>query len=365
MGRKRNIGLGARRTLNLNFKKNYKELKLMPVDISVVIPVYNSAQYLPSLVFRLMSVLETETPRFEIILVDDGSTDESWDVLSELWARFPTQVIAIQLMRNYGQHNALMCGFREAQGEYIVTMDDDLQNPPEEIPKLLSAIRMSDADLVYGYYKQKKHAAWRNVGSALVRRFYKLVLKVSYEPTSFRIIKSRLLKSILSYNKNFTYVDGLLTWNTQRINATVVEHHARANGRSGYSISRLVVLSLNLFTNFSLIPLQLVSVWGMFVAVVGLMFGGYFLLQSLLSNIAVSGYASTIVAILVLGGTQLLGLGIIGEYLGRVHLNVNRKPQYVERQILRSDTECMSPPSETHEVLVSFGQGTCPADISS
>ena len=172
---------------------------------------------------------------------------------------------------------------------------------PEEIPKLLSTIRKSGADLVYGIYKQKKHAAWRNVGSVLVRGFYKLVLKVSHEPTSFRIIKSKLLKSILSYNKNFTYVDGLLTWNTQRIGATEVEHHARLNGKSGYSISRLVVLSLNLFTNFSLIPLQLVSVWGMFVAVVGLMFGGYFLLQSLLSNIAVSGYASTIVAILVLG----------------------------------------------------------------
>ncbi|MDH5564083.1 MAG: glycosyltransferase, partial [Nitrospirota bacterium] len=118
----------------------------MVIEISVVIPVYNSAQYLSKLVLRLMTVLQAETPRFEIILVDDGSTDESWDVLSELWARFPSHVIAIQLMRNYGQHNALMCGFREAQGEYIVTMDDDLQNPPEEIPKLLSAMRTSDAD---------------------------------------------------------------------------------------------------------------------------------------------------------------------------------------------------------------------------
>lgn len=334
----------------------------MFVDVSVVIPVYNSARFLPNLVARLMSVLQTETPQFEIILVDDGSTDESWDVLSELWTRYPSHVMAIQLMRNYGQHNALMCGFRQARGQYIVTMDDDLQNPPEEIPKLLSAIRRSGVDLVYGVYTQKKHAAWRNVGSALVRRFYKMVLKVSIEPTSFRIIKSKLLKSILSYNKNFTYVDGLLTWNTQRIEATLVEHHARLNGRSGYSISRLVVLSLNLFTNFSLLPLQLVSVWGMFVAVAGLLFGGYFLVQSLLSNIAVSGYASIIVAIMVLGGTQLLALGMIGEYLGRVHLNVNRKPQYVERQILCSDAEHMSTVCETNEVFAASGQGTGPSD---
>lgn len=334
----------------------------MAIEISVVIPVYHSAQYLPKLVSRLMRVLLAETAPFEIILVDDGSTDASWDVLSELWTRYPSHVMAIQLMRNYGQHNALMCGFRQARGQYIVTMDDDLQNPPEEIPKLLSSIRKSGADLVYGVYRQKKHAAWRNVGSALVRRFYKMVLKVPIEPTSFRIIKSKLLKSILSYNKNFTYVDGLLTWNTQRIGAAEVEHHARLNGKSGYSISRLVVLALNLFTNFSLVPLQLVSVWGMFVAVVGLLFGGYFLVQSLLSNIAVSGYASTIVAIMVLGGTQLLALGIIGEYLGRIHLNVNRKPQYVERQILCSDAEHMSPACETHEVLVSFGPGTGPSD---
>lgn len=334
----------------------------MSVDISVVIPVYNSAQYLPELVARLMGVLELKTHQFEIILVDDGSVDGSWDVLKVLWARYPSHVVAIQLMRNYGQHNALMCGFRQARGQYIVTMDDDLQNPPEEIPKLFSAIRRSGADLVYGVYRHKKHAAWRNLGSALVRGFYKMVLKVPIEPTSFRIIKSKLLKSILSYNKNFTYVDGLLTWNTQHIEATVVEHHARVDGKSGYSISRLVGLALDLFTNFSLIPLQVVSVWGMCVAVGGLLFGGYSLVQSLLSNIVVSGYASTIVAIMVLGGTQLLALGIIGEYLGRVHLNVNRKPQYVERQILCSEADQMSSACDSSEVLATIGQGTYPSD---
>lgn len=328
----------------------------MSVEVSVVIPVHNSARYLPRLVTRLMSVLQAETLQFEIILVDDGSADESWNILCELWTRFPSHIMAIQLMRNYGQHNALMCGFRQARGQYVVTMDDDLQNPPEEISKLLSTIRTSCADLVYGVYERKQHACWRNLGSTLVGKFHKRVLKVPFEPTSFRIIKRRLLESILSYNKNFTYVDGLLLWNTQRIEATVVEHHARVNSKSGYSIGRLMVLALNLFTNFSLLPLQLVSVWGMCVATVGLAFGGYYLVQSLLSNIAVSGYASTIVAILVLGGTQLLALGIIGEYLGRVHLNVNRKPQYVERQILCSDTESMSPSSEPHEVLALFGQ---------
>ncbi len=330
---------------------------LIAMDISVIIPVYNSERHLWELVPRLMKVLDTETPCFEIILIDDGSGDGSWDVLSQLWATYPAHVRAVQLMRNYGQHNALMCGFRQALGQYIVTMDDDLQNPPEEIPKLLSVIRKRNADLVYGIYKKKKHAVWRNLGSAVVRKFYKMVLKVPVEPTSFRIIKRQLVKSILSYNKNFTYVDGLLAWNTRRIDTIFVEHHARSSGRSGYSISRLIVLALNLFTNFSLFPLQLVSVLGICVAIVGLLLGVYFLVQSLLSHIVVSGYASIIVAIFVLGGTQLLALGIIGEYLGRVHLNVNRKPQYVERQILCVNAERLPLDCERQEVLGEFVQG--------
>ena len=306
----------------------------MNIDISVVIPVYNSAKTLLQLVERLMAVLEEKGPCFEIILVDDGSKDGSWGILSELQARYPSHLVAIQLMRNYGQHNALMCGFRQAQGKFIITMDDDLQNPPEEIPKLVAAIQQSGCDLVYGVYADKKHARWRNLGSVLTQRFYNMVFKSAIEPTSFRIIRDKLLGSILPYNKNFTYIDGLLAWNTQRIEATLVEHHPRSSGRSGYQLSPLLALAFNLFTNFSILPLQLVSAWGSLVAFFGLLFGVYYLGQSLLSNIAVPGYASTIVAILILGGTQLLALGIIGEYLGRVHLNVNRKPQYVERHIL-------------------------------
>jgi undecaprenyl-phosphate 4-deoxy-4-formamido-L-arabinose transferase len=243
-------------------------------------------------------------------------------------------VVAIQLMRNYGQHNALMCGFRHSCGEYIVTMDDDLQNPPEEIPTLLEAIQARQLDLVYGQYASKKHASWRNLGSTVVNLFYWIVFKSRITITSFRIIRRELVQSILSYARNFTFVDGLLAWNTQRIGQVPVAHHPRLRGRSGYSINRLLVLALNLFTNFSLLPLQLVSACGTFAAGTGLLLGFYYLIQLLLSNIVVPGYASIIIAVLVLGGIQLLALGIMGEYLGRLHLNVNRKPQYVERQVL-------------------------------
>jgi undecaprenyl-phosphate 4-deoxy-4-formamido-L-arabinose transferase len=238
-------------------------------------------------------------------------------------------------MRNFGQHNALMCGFRHARGRFVLTMDDDLQNPPEEIGKLLETIRQGGHDVVYGRYADKRHRHWRNLGSRLVNAFYRLVFRSAVTITSFRIIRWEVLSSILSYNLNFTFVDGLLAWNTQRIGEVVVDHEPRQEGRSGYSLWKLLTLALNLFTNFSLVPLQMVSLLGLGTAACGALVGLYYLIAFLLGRIEVPGYASTIVAILMLGGCQLLALGIIGEYLGRLHLNVNRKPQYTERQVLQ------------------------------
>jgi glycosyltransferase involved in cell wall biosynthesis len=307
------------------------------VEYSVVIPVYRSADTLRELARRLCLVLDGAGAAYEIVFVDDGSPDASWQVLQELCAAQPGRVVAVQLMRNYGQHNALMCGFRHACGEYVITMDDDLQNPPEEIPKLIATLKQGDYDLVYGNYGGKKHSAWRNLSSAVVNAFYRRVFRSSVTVTSFRIIRRALLESIFSYDLNFTFVDGLLAWNTQRIGQVVVEHRPRARGRSGYSLPKLLILALNLFTNFSLLPLQMVSLIGLLTALLGLGVAVMYLVRYLLQEISVPGYASTIIAILVLGGVQLLSLGIMGEYLGRLHLNVNRKPQYVERQVLRPE----------------------------
>jgi undecaprenyl-phosphate 4-deoxy-4-formamido-L-arabinose transferase len=293
------------------------------------------------LIDRLIPVLDGTGLRYEIVFVDDGSADDSWKVLGELHAEYPDRIVAIQLMRNYGQHNALMAGFRHARGRFVVTMDDDLQNPPEEIPKLLKAIEDKNLDLVYGCYEDKQHRAWRNLGSALINGFYRLIFRSKVTISSFRIIRRELLESIFLYSLNFTFVDGLLAWNTQRVGQVMVEHHARTTGRSGYSLGKLAVLALNLFTNFSLLPLQLVSFLGFLAAGGGMVMAVYYFVQYLRANITVPGYASTIIAVLILGGTNLLALGIIGEYLGRLHLNVNRKPQYVERTVL----ETVDPPA--------------------
>ncbi|HEY4311675.1 MAG TPA: glycosyltransferase [Pirellulales bacterium] len=304
------------------------------VELSIVVPVYNSSAILPSLIERLRPVLDALGKSYEVLLVEDGSPDDSWRVLKELQSQDPQHIVAVQLMRNYGQHNALMCGFRHARGALIITMDDDLQHPPEEIPKLLETITAGDLDLVYGCYDKKKHPPLKNIGSKIVNMFFRHVFRLSVTVTAFRIFRRELLEAILPYKLPFTFIDGLLAWNTRRVGKVTVEHHPRAAGRSGDSLSKMVTLALNLFTNFSLLPLQMVSLLGGAAAVCGLLAGVYYLFRYFTSSITTPGYASIIVSILTLGGLQLLGLGVIGEYLGRLHLNVNGKPQYRERNVL-------------------------------
>jgi glycosyltransferase involved in cell wall biosynthesis len=309
------------------------------IDLSVVVPVYRSSETLIPLTSRICSSLEGQGWEFEIVLVDDGSPDDSWNTIHDVQREHPGRVVGVQLMRNYGQHNAIMCGFRHASGRFVVTMDDDLQNPPEEIPRLVSAAQDGDLDLVYGIPETREHAVWRNLGSSLIQGFYRRVFRLSNSLSSFRLIRRELLDSILSYNLNFTFIDGLLAWNTCRIGQITVSHHARHVGRSGYSLPRLLFLALNLFTNFSLMPLQLVSALGSLAATAGFLGALVYLILYLFKNITVPGYASIIISILVMGGAQLLALGILGEYLGRLHLNVNRKPQYTIRRVIESGNQ--------------------------
>lgn len=330
-------------------KPSHLALRLSPrhdlVDLSVVIPIYNSALIMPSLLARLRSVLDSLDITYEVVMVEDGSPDDSWRVLSALQQQDPEHIVAVQLMRNYGQHNALMCGFRHSRGALIVTMDDDLQHPPEEIPNLLKTLAAGDLDLVYGCYDKKKHPLLKNAGSAVVNMFFRHVFSLPVTVTAFRVFRRELLEAILSYTRPFTFIDGLLAWNTRRVGTTTVEHHPRTIGRSGDSLAKMVTLAINLFTNFSLIPLQLVSLMGSLAAICGLLTGVYYLINHFTGSITTPGYASIIVSILTLGGIQLLGMGMIGEYVGRLHLNVNEKPQYRERHVLVTPDDRTSCPN--------------------
>ena len=304
------------------------------MDYSVIIPVYRSSSLLCVLVPKIIKIFTDKQVSCEVILVNDASPDDSWQVIQRLQREFPSHILAIDLMRNFGQHNALMCGLRHARGRYIVTMDDDGQHPPEEIPKLLDALARSGADVVYGVPDRRKHPWWRNLGAWVVIRFFQWALHTRVIPSAFRLLRHEVAEAVARYPYHFTHLDGLILWNTDRVVQVEVEHRPRQAGRSGYSFRKLLHLALNVFTNFSLLPLQVASVLGLAAAAGGLLMGLVYLVLWLAGQIAVPGYASTIVAILVLGGLQLLALGVLGEYLGRVHLNLNQRPQYTIRQIL-------------------------------
>jgi len=306
------------------------------IEISVVIPVYNSAQTLRELRERLERVLgDLVGERYEIVFVNDGSTDSSWDILNEM-ASTSDKIVAVNLTKNFGQHNALMCGFSQAQGMYIITLDDDLQNPPEETPKLFNEIQ-TGYDVVYGIFGTKQHSKFRNLGSEFVQFVYRKTFNMNIRISSFRIIRREIIQRIMSYKKSFTYIDGLISWFTNNIGSVLVEHHQRQEGKSGYSLKKLMVLALNMVTNFSIVPLQIASLTGLVFAFVGFGFGIYFLLKKAFLGMPISGFASTIVSITIFSGVQLLTAGILGEYIGRIHINVNKRPQYAIRNIVNEE----------------------------
>lgn len=306
----------------------------LDIIISVVIPVYNGAKTLPELNNRLVSVIEDLVgPQYEIIFINDGSIDSSWDLLKKI-ASENEKIIAINLTRNFGQHNALMCGFSQAGGIYVVTIDDDLQIPPEEIPKIFEKIQ-SGYDVVYGVYGQKQHTAFRNLGSRLIQYVYRRTFNLNIGISSFRIIKQEIVQFILRYEKSFTYIDGLLAWFTQNIGNMNVEHQKRRVGKSGYSLKNLIMLALNMMTNFSIVPLQLASLTGFVFSLAGFFLGSFFLLKKIFWGIPVSGFSAIMVAVTMFSGVQLLTIGILGEYIGRVHINVSKRPQYAIRDIIK------------------------------
>lgn len=304
------------------------------IAYSIVIPVYRSSTTLPELLKRLQQQLSALNENYEIILVEDCGGDNSWHVLESLLQQYEN-IQLVQLSRNYGQHNALMCGFSFCRGNIVITMDDDLQNPPEEIPKLINALT-EEFDVIYGVPEKRNHQFFRNIGSYLIRAFYKKVFRVDVDLTSFRIIRKAVVEGVLRYNKNFTFIDGLLAWHTSRIGEVQVRHDVRKEGVTGYSIKKLVTLTFNMLTNFSIAPLQIATVVGLLFSLFGFSLAAWFLTQYLLYGIPVPGFTSIIVSVTVFSGVQMLTLGLIGEYLGRIHMNINSKPQYSIRNHLVS-----------------------------
>ena len=289
-------------------------------EFSVVIPVYNSAQTLEALVGRLGKVFTSLGRSYEIVLVDDGSRDSSWQAIESLHAR-GEPIRAFRLMRNHGQHCALKCGLDHCGGRYAITMDDDLQHPPEEIPKLIEAIESDpDADVVMGRYETKKHSAFRNAGTWLHDRLQRIIFNKlpGLALTSFRIINRAVLDEIRQTRHARPRIGLIILSITSRIKNVPVQHEPRPAGRSGYTFGRMVTDTLDCVLNYSSLPLRMVSWLGIGSALFSLLLAVYFLVKKLLGQVTVSGFTSTILVVLFTGGVILFSFGLVGEYLERI-----------------------------------------------
>ena len=296
--------------------------------ISVVIPVYNSEPTLQELIERVTTAVETITGEFEIVLIDDCSHDGSWKRIAELGAR-NARLRGYRLTKNFGQHAASLCGISQTTGKWVVTIDDDLQQNPADIPKLFAKAQ-EGFDIVYGYYKETTHSQFRRVTSEIIRRMFALAIPNLFPYcSSFRVVEGTVARSLSQFDSPYAFVDGFLSWLTQKYAVIPVEHTDRRLGTSNYNFRKLAATAIHIFVTFSDLPLKLASALGFFAFAGGMALFFLVVLQKLIYGIAVSGYASIMGGILVFGGLQLLILGIFGEYIGQINFRVARKPMYV------------------------------------
>ena len=307
------------------------------VGLSIVIPVYRGAATIGALV-QALAQLRPEGG-LEVILVNDGSPDDSGSICRELMRSGTIPIVYVEHARNFGEHNAVMTGLRHARGGYVVTMDDDLQNPPDEVTRLYDHARLGGWDVVYTRYAEKRHAPWRNLGSRFANRVADWLLDKprGLYLSSFRCMAAPVVRNVMRYRGPYPYIDGLIMQVTQHIDSIEVRHLPRAEGRSNYTFRRLVRLWLNLATSFSLAPLRLAIFAGVAMAALGMVGAVATIAEALYTRATPSGWASTMTAILLVGGVQSMVLGVMGEYVGRTFLSANGKPQGTVRLVERND----------------------------
>jgi glycosyltransferase involved in cell wall biosynthesis len=308
--------------------------------VSLVIPVFNGSQTITKLVTECIQSFE-EFFELEIVLVNDCSEDDSHEVCLTLRDRYPNTVTCLSLSRNFGEHNAVMAGLNHTAGDFVVTLDDDGQNPPQEALNLINHAIKENLDVVYSSYPKKRHHLVRNLCSWLNGKMANLMLG---KPTglylsSFRSMSRFIVQEIIKYDLPYPYVDGLILRSTSNIGTLETSHEPRTSGKSGYTIRKLVRLWLSMFTNFSVLPLRIASFLGFVFALIGMLIGAFTLYERIINPNLPTGWATIAVLCSILGGIQLMALGMIGEYLGRLFMGVNRQPQFVIRELLTKNEE--------------------------
>lgn len=302
---------------------------------SVVIPVFNSNRVLERVVSRTRLFFLEYGARFEILLINDGSSDDSWEVILELSRQYP-EIVGIDLLKNYGQHNANLCGFRHSKGDFIITMDDDLQNPPEELGKLIETAQQG-FDLVMGRFESKRHSIGRRLGSRFVGWLNRKVFEVKNDLvlSNFRIVRRDVVDRVCRDRSFAPYIPGLiLKYSAHRCNV-LVEHLPRSEGKSNYTLRKILRLVANILFNHSSIPLRYGAAFGFFVAAGSFFLSLYFLLEAMLNGTNAPGWASLVVLLAFFNGVLILLLSVIGEYLIRVLREIGSYSSYEIREVLR------------------------------
>ena len=302
--------------------------------LSVIVPVFNAEATLSELATRLANVLSAQD---EVIFVEDVGTDSSWDVIAKIVADHPAWK-GIQLGLNSGQHGALLAGIRAAVNPVIVTMDDDLQHRPEELPKLVEALT-SETDLVYGVSEVEEHDGARSFASRLVKRILRRSLGVAHAESisAFRCFHTRLREAFATVNDPYVSIDVLLSWSTSRVASVSVEMDTRASGSSNYSFRGLVRHAVNMITGYSAAPLRVVAYLGLLLGALGMATLAYVLVRFFLGQSSVPGFTFLASLLSLIGGIQMIGIAVIGEYLARVHFRTMRRPSYFVRRAIGGD----------------------------
>lgn len=316
--------------------------------LSIVIPVYNGAETIGPLVDRLVEELGTDG--LEIVLVNDGSPDHSDAVCRSLRLRYPGHLVYVQLARNFGEHNAVMAGLRHTTSDHVVIMDDDFQNPPEEVRRLVEHARRHDLDVVYSRYACKRHSWFRNLGSRFNDRIATWLLDKprGLYLSSFKCLNRFTVGEVLRYTGPYPYVDGLILRCTRRIGTVLVRHDPRTVGCSNYTLRKLVGLWLNMSVNFSVLPLRLSTFAGFATSLIGVLLGVGVMVERFFEPHVPLGWASILVTMLTFSGVQLVMLGVVGEYVGRLFLSSNQTPQFVVRDVSHgASRSCATPQSFT------------------
>lgn len=302
---------------------------------SVIIPVFHGEKTLERLHAEIRSFFESAGKPYEIVWVYDCGPDQSWEVIKKLKAAFPKETTAIRLRRNFGQHNALICGFSHARGDYFITMDEDLQHSPADIQQLIQEQQRGDFDVVYGKFETLQHNRFRSITSRLLQQLLKTGIPGLHpDYSAFRLIRREVALHALQMHNSYTFLDGYLTWITTQVSSIAVSHATRAAGKSSYNLKKLVEHSINIFVTFSNLPIRLLTYSSVLIFLLSAIYSSYIIVRKLVYDDFITGFA-TIAIFLGMGfGFVLLGMGIIGEYLYRINLKTTRRPIFIEAEVL-------------------------------